>query len=183
MTEHGDHVDWPSLERAIKDAAKKAAQQTGPGVSPASVDAQIRQARFDRFLTRVVAQGKQSEWLFKGGISMARGGGRGAGPDQRGRRRHRPGGRRRPDAPTVHGGQLLVHIAGQAPTEQGIRGVTDGIRHWPSIITGARLRKAAGEERASCAGEVIAMLSTSPADAVPPALLTLKDLNRAWDLG
>jgi hypothetical protein len=48
---------------------------------------------------------------------------------------------------------------------------------------GARLRKAAGEERASCSGEVIAMLSTSPADAAPLALLTMKDLNRAWDLG
>ncbi|MGC4939259.1 nucleotidyl transferase AbiEii/AbiGii toxin family protein [Kribbella sp. DT2] len=58
------------MELAIKDAAKKAAQQAGPGINAASVDAQIRQARFDRFLTRVFAQGEQSEWLLKGGMSM-----------------------------------------------------------------------------------------------------------------
>jgi hypothetical protein len=34
------------------------------------VDAQIRQARFDRFLSRVFAEGEQSEWLLKGGMSM-----------------------------------------------------------------------------------------------------------------
>ncbi|WP_020393224.1 nucleotidyl transferase AbiEii/AbiGii toxin family protein [Kribbella catacumbae] len=70
MTEYGGYADWRSLELAIKDAAKKAAQQAGPGVSAARVDAKIRQARFDRFLTRVFAQGEQSEWLLKGGMSM-----------------------------------------------------------------------------------------------------------------
>jgi len=50
--EHEGYRDWRSLEVAIKDAAKKAAQQAGPGVSAATVDAQIRQARFDRFLSR-----------------------------------------------------------------------------------------------------------------------------------
>jgi hypothetical protein len=64
------YADWRSLELAIKDAAKKAAQQACPGVSAASVDSQIRQARFDRFLTRVFAHGEQSEWLLKGGMSM-----------------------------------------------------------------------------------------------------------------
>jgi len=53
-----------SLELAIKDAAKKAAAHAGPGVSAASVDAQIRQARFDRFLSRVFAEGERSEWLL-----------------------------------------------------------------------------------------------------------------------
>jgi Nucleotidyl transferase AbiEii toxin, Type IV TA system len=62
--------DWRSLELAIKDAAKKAAGQAGPGVSAASVDAQIRQARFDRFLSRVFAEGERSEWLLKGGMRM-----------------------------------------------------------------------------------------------------------------
>jgi hypothetical protein len=62
--------DWRSLELAIKDAAKKAARQAGPGISAASVDAQIRQARFDRFLCRVFAGGEQSEWLLKDGMSM-----------------------------------------------------------------------------------------------------------------
>jgi hypothetical protein len=50
--------DWRALELAIKDAAKKAARHAGPGLSAASVDAQIRQARFDRFLCRVFAEGE-----------------------------------------------------------------------------------------------------------------------------
>jgi hypothetical protein len=68
--EQRTYGDWRSLELAIKDAAKKAARQAGPGISAASVDAQIRQARFDRFLSRVFAEGDQSEWLLKGGMSM-----------------------------------------------------------------------------------------------------------------
>ena len=67
MTDHESYADWRSLELAIKDAAKKAAQQAGPGVSAATVDAQIRQARYDRFLSRVFARGEESEWLLKGG--------------------------------------------------------------------------------------------------------------------
>jgi hypothetical protein len=70
VTESNGYADWRSLELAIKDAAKKAAREAGPGVSAATVDAQIRQARFDRFLSRVFAAGEQSEWLLKGGMSM-----------------------------------------------------------------------------------------------------------------
>ncbi|HEY0938334.1 MAG TPA: nucleotidyl transferase AbiEii/AbiGii toxin family protein [Trebonia sp.] len=75
MTDRADagpegYGDWRSLELAIKDAAKRATGQSGPGVSAASVDAQIRQARFDRFLSRVFAEGELSEWLLKGGMSM-----------------------------------------------------------------------------------------------------------------
>ncbi|GAA3125018.1 hypothetical protein JOF29_006195 [Kribbella aluminosa] len=70
MTEHEGYADWRSLESAIKDAAKQAAQHAGPGISAASVDAKIRQARFDRFLSRVFAEGEQSEWLLKDGMSM-----------------------------------------------------------------------------------------------------------------
>jgi hypothetical protein len=70
VAEHEGYASWRSLELAIKDAAKKAAQQAGPGVSAASVDAKIQQARFDRFLSRVFAQGQQSEWLLKGGMSI-----------------------------------------------------------------------------------------------------------------
>jgi hypothetical protein len=62
--------DWRSLELAIKDAAKKAAAEAGPKVSAATVSAQIKQARFDRFLSRVFADGENSEWLLKGGMSM-----------------------------------------------------------------------------------------------------------------
>lgn len=70
MADPEGYADWRSLELAIKDAAKKAAQQAGPGVSAAAIDAQIRQARFDRFLSRVFADGEKSEWLLKGGMSM-----------------------------------------------------------------------------------------------------------------
>ncbi len=64
------YQDWRSLDLAIKDAARKAARDAGSGVSAASVDARIRQARFDRFLSRVFAEGAASEWLLKGGMSM-----------------------------------------------------------------------------------------------------------------
>jgi hypothetical protein len=70
MTEGKGYADWRSLELAIKEAAKKAAREAGPGISAATVDAQIRQARFDRFLSRVFAEGEESEWLLKGGMSM-----------------------------------------------------------------------------------------------------------------
>lgn len=70
MPDHDSYGDWRSLELAIKDAAKKAAQQAGPGISAATVDAQIRQARYDRFLSRVFAGGETSEWMLKGGLSM-----------------------------------------------------------------------------------------------------------------
>jgi len=62
--------DWRSLELAIKDAAKKAAAQADPRLKAAQVSAQIKQARFDRFLSRVFAEGENSEWLLKGGVSM-----------------------------------------------------------------------------------------------------------------
>lgn len=71
MTEQPEgYGDWRSLELAIKDASKKAAVHAGPGVSAASVSAQIKLARFDRFLSRVFADGEESEWLLKGGMSM-----------------------------------------------------------------------------------------------------------------
>lgn len=70
MTEARGYADWRAIELAIKEAAKKAARQAGPGISAATVDAQIRQARFDRFLSRVFAEGEESEWLLKGGMSM-----------------------------------------------------------------------------------------------------------------
>jgi hypothetical protein len=55
-------------------------------------------------------------------------------------------------------------------------------RRWPSSTTGAQLHKTAGTEWATYAKEVMATLSTSPDDAVLFALLTLKDVNRAWAL-
>lgn len=70
MTDVGGYRDWRSLELAMKEAAKKAAREAGPGVSAATVDAQIRQARFDRFLSRVFAAGEGSQWLLEGGMSM-----------------------------------------------------------------------------------------------------------------
>lgn len=70
MVDEAGYGDWRALELAIKDAAKKKARQAGGGISAATVDAQIRQARYDRFLSRVFADGEESEWLLKGGLSM-----------------------------------------------------------------------------------------------------------------
>ncbi len=70
MAEVTGYRDWRSLELAIKDSARAAVRQTGPGHGAATVDARIRQARFDRFLCRVFASGEESEWFLKGGMSM-----------------------------------------------------------------------------------------------------------------
>lgn len=70
MADADGYGDWRSLELAIKDAAKKAAQEAGSGISAATVDAQVRQARYDRFLSRVFAEGEASEWMLKGGLSI-----------------------------------------------------------------------------------------------------------------
>jgi hypothetical protein len=65
VTATGGRSSWRS-----RSAARKAAQQAGAGVSAATVDAQVRQARYDRFLSRVFAEGEACEWLLKGGLSM-----------------------------------------------------------------------------------------------------------------
>lgn len=70
MADSAGYRDWRSLELAIKDAATKAVRQAGSGINAATVDAQIRQARYDRFLSRVFAGGAASEWMLKGGLSM-----------------------------------------------------------------------------------------------------------------
>jgi len=56
--EHQGYGDRRSLAPAIKDATTTAARDAGPGISAATVDAQIRQARFDRFLSRVFPLGR-----------------------------------------------------------------------------------------------------------------------------
>ncbi|MGL5826241.1 MAG: nucleotidyl transferase AbiEii/AbiGii toxin family protein [Nocardioides sp.] len=70
MTSEESYGSWRALELATKEAAKKRSREAGPGVKAATVDAQIRQARFDRFLSRVFADGEQSGWMLKGGMSM-----------------------------------------------------------------------------------------------------------------
>lgn len=63
--------DWRSLELAMKAAAaKETAREAGPGVSAAAEDAQIRQARFDRFLSRVFAAGEVGVAAQVCGMSM-----------------------------------------------------------------------------------------------------------------
>ncbi|MFD3400763.1 nucleotidyl transferase AbiEii/AbiGii toxin family protein [Kribbella sp. NPDC058693] len=66
MDDKQPYGDWPSLSRAIKEAAKKAVAMG----AATDVDSLIRQAYFDRFLTRVFAAGGDSDWLLKGGVSM-----------------------------------------------------------------------------------------------------------------
>lgn len=55
-------------------------------------------------------------------------------------------------------------------------------RRWPSSTTAARLYKAAGKTFATYRQEVLATLAASPRDAVLFALLTLKDVEFAWNL-
>lgn len=55
-------------------------------------------------------------------------------------------------------------------------------RRWPSSATAAGLHKTAGKQWASYADDVMATLSDRPPEAVLFALLTLKDVRRAWDL-
>lgn len=70
MADEPTYGDWRSLEAAIKDAAKRRARDAGAGFSAVTIDAQVRQARYDRFLSRVFAEGSESEWLLKGGLGM-----------------------------------------------------------------------------------------------------------------
>ena len=63
--------DWRSVELVIKDAAKKAARQAGPGISAATVDAQIRQARFDEVSSPASFRRRRAfqvapDWLLTG---------------------------------------------------------------------------------------------------------------------
>lgn len=55
-------------------------------------------------------------------------------------------------------------------------------RRWPSSTTAARLHKAAGKAWADHRDEVVATLAASPSDAVLFVLLTLKDVEFAWNL-
>lgn len=57
---------WTAIAQAIKAAATQAAR--APGAR--DVATQIRQAQFDRFLSRIFADGRDSEWLLKGGVGM-----------------------------------------------------------------------------------------------------------------
>jgi hypothetical protein len=70
MTDSRSYADWRALELAMKDAAKKVVQRSSARASAETIDALIRQARYDRFLSRVFAPGDESEWLLKGGMSM-----------------------------------------------------------------------------------------------------------------
>lgn len=55
-------------------------------------------------------------------------------------------------------------------------------RRWPSSTTAARLHKAADKAWPDYRDEVVATLAASPSDAVLFALLTLKDVQFAWNL-
>lgn len=58
---------WQGVSQAIKTEASRAAKS---GVSGLTVTEQIVQANHDRFLSRVFADGDDSEWLLKGGTAM-----------------------------------------------------------------------------------------------------------------
>ena len=58
---------WQGIAQAIKTEAGRAAKS---GESSLNVTEQIMQANHDRFLSRVFADGRNSEWLLKGGTAM-----------------------------------------------------------------------------------------------------------------
>ncbi|KJQ53839.1 nucleotidyl transferase AbiEii/AbiGii toxin family protein [Microbacterium sp. SA39] len=58
---------WRGVSQAIKTEASRAAKS---GESSLTVSEQIVQANHDRFLSRIFADGEESEWLLKGGTAM-----------------------------------------------------------------------------------------------------------------
>ncbi len=67
MAEDGPYRSWLGIAQAIKSEAGRAAKT---GETNLSVAEQIVQANHDRFLSRVFADGEDSEWLLKGGTAM-----------------------------------------------------------------------------------------------------------------
>lgn len=61
------YASWTAIAQAIKAAATRARAE---GITSQDVAAQIAQARQDRFLARVFADGESSDWLLKGGGAM-----------------------------------------------------------------------------------------------------------------
>ncbi|MFH8253087.1 nucleotidyl transferase AbiEii/AbiGii toxin family protein [Microbacterium sp. B2969] len=67
MAEEAGYRSWQGISQAIKAEAARAAKT---GDSNLNVNEQIVQANHDRFLSRVFADGQDSEWLLKGGTAM-----------------------------------------------------------------------------------------------------------------
>jgi hypothetical protein len=55
---------------AVEAAIKAAAQNASSADSSLPVSDRIRQAHFDRFLSRVFSEGENSDWVLKGGTAM-----------------------------------------------------------------------------------------------------------------
>ncbi|MDR0594411.1 MAG: nucleotidyl transferase AbiEii/AbiGii toxin family protein, partial [Bifidobacteriaceae bacterium] len=67
MTRHPEGYDnWRAVEMAIKSAAIRA-HEADPRLLVSDL---IRQAYYDRFLTRVFWEGEASQWVLKGGGGM-----------------------------------------------------------------------------------------------------------------
>lgn len=67
MVDADGYRDWAGIAQAIKSAAAKAVKE---GHTREDLSGQIMRARNDRFLSRVFADGEDSEWLLKGGTAM-----------------------------------------------------------------------------------------------------------------
>lgn len=67
MADGEGYRSWQGVSQAIKSEASRAAKA---GESALTVNEQIVQANHDRFLSRVFADGDESEWLLKGGTAM-----------------------------------------------------------------------------------------------------------------
>jgi hypothetical protein len=62
------YPDWRAVEQAIKAAASKRTAASEP--TSLTLGDQLLQARFDRFFSRVFAEGEESGWLLKGGTGL-----------------------------------------------------------------------------------------------------------------
>ncbi|WP_163543486.1 nucleotidyl transferase AbiEii/AbiGii toxin family protein [Occultella kanbiaonis] len=60
-----NYASWTATAKAIKAVAARNATAGGP-----AIDAQIRSAHFDRFLSRVFADQENAAWLLKGGTGL-----------------------------------------------------------------------------------------------------------------
>lgn len=67
MAEEGAYRTWAGISQAIKTEATRI---TKSGQSSLNLNEQILQANHDRLLSRVFADGDESEWLLKGGTAM-----------------------------------------------------------------------------------------------------------------
>jgi hypothetical protein len=67
VSDSAAYDNWRSLALAIKEASKRTSREAGAGISAATVDTQIRHARYDRLLSRVFVHGRPRDGCARAG--------------------------------------------------------------------------------------------------------------------